>query len=118
LADAAETAQKGPPETGLEVFLRTVGLELAENRGLSAPVWGELAPIPLVEHLGRLSTQLLEGAQRAGSVSQRVTPDDVAAAVWALRGVIQSEQIDVRRRGRKLWQRHLETILLGFRHST
>lgn len=118
LIDAAETARKEPPESGLEVFLRTVGVELAEKGGLSAPVWGELAPGPLVQQLRGLSTKLLKGAQREGTIDKDVTPDDIAAAVWALRGVIHSEQIDPSRRGRKLWQRHLETILRGFRSQS
>lgn len=117
LIDAAETAMAGPPEAGLEIFLRTVGLELAEKGGLSAPIWGELAPGPLVKQLRGLSTKLLRNAQREGSISKDVTPDDIAAAVWALRGVIHSERIDPSRRGRELWRRHLETILRGFRND-
>jgi AcrR family transcriptional regulator len=115
LIDAAEIAGQAAPDVGLEMFLRTVGVELAEKGGLSAPIWGELAPGPLVERLRELSTQLLRRAQRAGSVRKDVTPDDVAAAVWALRGVIHSERTDPDRRGRELWKRHLETILRGFR---
>jgi len=117
LIDAAETAMTGPPEAGLEIFLRTVGLELAEKGGLSAPIWGELAPRPLVKHLRGLSTKLLRNAQREGSISKDVTPDDIAAAVWALRGVIHSERVDPSRRGRELWRRHLETILRDFRND-
>ena len=115
LIDLAESAGQAPPESGLEVFLRTVGFELAEKGGLSAPMWGELAPEQLVEHLRGLSTELLRRAQRAGSVRNDVTPDDITAAVWALRGVIHSERTDPGRRGRELWRRHLETILRGFR---
>ncbi|GAB7067118.1 TetR/AcrR family transcriptional regulator [Mycobacterium hodleri] len=114
LVEAAETAATGPADRGLETFLRTVGVELAQKSGLSAPVWGELAPEPVVEELRRLSTELLIGAQRAGAVRADVTPDDVAAAVWALRGVIASERVDPERRGAQLWRRHLETILRGF----
>lgn len=114
LVDVATTAAGGPPETGLETFLRTVGVELAKKPGLSAPVWGELAPEPVVDHLRRLSTELLHGAQRAGAVRDDVTPDDVAAAVWALRGVIHSERNDPRHNGAELWRRHLDTILRGF----
>ena len=66
LIDAAETAAEAPPEAGLEVFLQTVGVELAEKGGLSAPMWGELAPKQLVEHLRALSTELLRRAQREG----------------------------------------------------
>ena len=114
LVDVATAAASGPPETGLETFLRTVGVELAEKSGLSAPMWGELAPTPIVEDLRRLSTELLVGAQRTGAVRADVTPDDVAAAVWALRGVIHSERNDPTHQGAELWRRHLETILRGF----
>lgn len=118
LIDLAETAGQAPPEVGLEIFLRTVGVELAEKGGISAPIWGELAPGPLVEHLRGLSTQLLRRAQRAGAVRKDVTPDDITAAVWALRGVIDSERTDPGRHGRELWRRHLETILRGFRDGS
>ncbi|WP_193045489.1 TetR/AcrR family transcriptional regulator [Mycolicibacterium baixiangningiae] len=118
LIDAAEAAMAGPPDAGVEVFLRTVGVELAEKRGLSAPIWGELAPGLLVERLRGLCAKLLIRAQGAGSVSEDVTPDDIAAAVWALRGVIHSERTDPSRHGRDLWQRHLETILRGFRNAS
>jgi hypothetical protein len=114
LVDLATTAACGPPETGLETFLRTVGVELAEKSGLSAPMWGELAPKPVVDDLRRLSTELLVGAQRAGAVRADVTPDDVTAAVWALRGVVHSERNDRAHHGAELWRRHLETILRGF----
>jgi hypothetical protein len=94
-----------------------VGVELAAKAGLSAPVWGELAPEPLVEELRRRSTELLRRAQRAGAARADVTPDDITAAVWALRGVIQSERTDPARHGHELWRRHLETILRGFRSA-
>jgi hypothetical protein len=57
---------------------------------------------------------LLTGAQRAGAVRDDVTPADVTAAIWALRGVIGSERVDPAHRGAELWRRHLETILRGF----
>lgn len=114
LIDVAREAGQEPPEKGLETFLRTVGVELAEKGGLSAPVWGELAPGALVEELRDLSTELLIQAQRAGAVRADVAPDDIAAAVWALRGVIHSERLDPARTGLQLWRRHLDTILRGF----
>ncbi|WP_173008585.1 TetR/AcrR family transcriptional regulator [Mycolicibacterium sp. P1-18] len=114
LVEAAEAAARGPSDRGLETFLRTVGVELAQKSGLSAPKWGELAPEAIVEELRRLSTELLTGAQRAGAVRADVTPDDVTAAIWAVRGVIGSERVDPSHRGAELWRRHLETILRGF----
>jgi AcrR family transcriptional regulator len=115
LIDVAAEAEQSPPNTGLELFLRTVGVELAGKAGLSAPIWGELAPKPLVEELRRRSTDLLLSAQDAGAVRADVTPDDITIAVWALRGVIQSERTDPAHQGEQLWRRHLETILRGFR---
>ena len=117
LIDVAVIAEQSPPEAGLDVFLRTVGVELAAKAGLSAPVWGELAPEALVEELRRRSTELLRRAQRAGAARADLTPDDITAAVWALRGVIQSEHTDPAHHGHKLWRRHLETILRGFRSA-
>jgi AcrR family transcriptional regulator len=117
LIDVAVIAEQSPPEAGLDVFLRTVGVELAAKAGLSAPVWGELAPEALVEELRRRSTELLRRAQRAGAARADVTPDDITAAVWALRGVIQSERTDPAHHGHELWRRHLETILRGFRSA-
>lgn len=115
LIDVAAVAEQAPPAKGLEVFLRTVGVELAEKGGLSAPMWGGLSPEPLVEELRSRSTTLLRRAQRAGTVRAAVTPDDITAAVWALRGVIESERVDPARRGSGLWQRHLATTMRGFR---
>lgn len=114
LIAVAHEATQAPPDKGLETFLRTVGVELAEKGGLSAPVWGELAPRALVDELRDLSTELLTRAQTAGAVRADVTPDDIAVAVWALRGVIHSERLDPDRRGQTLWRRHLDTILRGF----
>jgi AcrR family transcriptional regulator len=115
LIDVARTAEQAPPERGLDTFLRTVGIELARKAGLSAPVWGDLAPQSLVEELRGLSSKLLRRAQRVGAVRADVNPDDITAAVWALRGVIHSERTDPTHRGQELWRRHLETILRGFR---
>jgi AcrR family transcriptional regulator len=114
LIDIAGDAEQAPPEDGLRVFLSTVGVELAEKSGLSAPVWGELAPRPLVDELRRRSTALLTRAQDAGAVRPDIRAEDINAAVWALRGVIGSERLDPAHRGRELWRRHLDVILRGF----
>lgn len=114
LIDVAEIAEQAPADDGVELFLRTVGVELAEKSGLSAPVWGDLAPRDLVEELRRRSAELLARAQAAGAVRADLTPDDITIAVWALRGVVQSERIDPAHRGRRRWQRHLDTIMRGF----
>ena len=118
LIDVTEEAEQAPPQTCLDVFFSTVGVELAEKAGLSAPVWGDLAPQPLVEELRRRSTDLLRRAQRADVVREDVTPDDVTAVVWALRGVIHSERADQAHHGQVLWRRHLDTVMRGFRNDS
>ncbi|WP_308160624.1 TetR/AcrR family transcriptional regulator [Mycolicibacterium goodii] len=114
LIDVAEIAEQASAEDGVELFLRTVGVELAEKSGLSAPVWGDLAPRDLVAELRRRSAGLLTRAQTAGAMRADLTPDDITIAVWALRGVVQSERIDPAHCGRQRWERHLDTIMRGF----
>jgi hypothetical protein len=58
-----------------------------------------------------------ESLRPRGAARADVTPDDITAAVWALRGVIQFERTDPVHHGHKLWRRHLETILRGFRSA-
>jgi AcrR family transcriptional regulator len=110
----ADEAAAAPASECLDVFLQTVGVELAGKAGLAAPVWGAVAPTALVEELRARTGALLKRAQAAGAVRVDVTPADVTAAVWALRGVISSEFGDPVHRGQELWRRHLRTILRGF----
>ena len=73
------------------------GRRTADKAGLAADVWGSLAPRLLVEELRRRSAALLSRAQRAGAIRDAVTPADVAAAVWAVRGVVQASRAGVGR---------------------
>ena len=114
LIELAEEAERAPAQKCVDVFLQTVGVELAAKAGLSAPMWGELAPQPLVEELRGRSAALLARAKQAKTIRTDVTPADVTAAIWAIRGVIQSERNDPAHHGKELWRRHLRTILRGF----
>jgi AcrR family transcriptional regulator len=114
LVALAEDAEKAPAHECLDVFLQTVGVELAEKAGLSAWQWGDLAPRPLVAELQRRSAALLARAQQAEAVRNDLTPADITAAVWAIRGVIHSERTTSVHAGQELWRRHLRTILDGF----
>ena len=114
LIDLAETPTRHRRRNASTCSWRRSGVELAEKAGLSAPVWGELAPEPLVEELRRRSAALLARAQESEAVRADVLPADISAAVWAIRGVIHSERLDPRLRGQHLWRRHLTTILRGF----
>ncbi len=108
LLTAAQEAHAAPDERCLGVFLHTVGAELVCKSGLSAYLWGDLAPQPLVEELRQQSEALLSRAQRAGAVRHDVTSADVTATVWALRGIVAAGGPD------DLWRRHLDTVLRGF----
>jgi AcrR family transcriptional regulator len=113
LIDLAESAGEAPPEHCVDVFLNTVGAELADKAGLAADVWGSLAPHPLVEELRSRSAALLSRAQRAGAIRDAVTQSDVAAAVWAVRGVVQANRAGVGGLDDDAWKRHLDTVLRG-----
>lgn len=109
LLTAAQEAVSAPDERCLAVFLHTVGAELARKSGLSAYVWGDLAPQPLVEQLRLQSAELLSRSQRAGAIRDDVTPADVTTTVWALRGIVAAGA------GDDVWRRHLDTVLRGLR---
>jgi AcrR family transcriptional regulator len=113
LIDLAEAAEEAPPEHCVDVFLNTVGAELADKAGLAADVWGVLAPHPLVEELRSRSAALLSRAQRAGAIRDAVTQSDLAAAVWAVRGVVQATRAGVGGLDDGAWKRHLDTVLRG-----
>jgi hypothetical protein len=110
LIDLVHRAYAEPAETCLDVYLHTVGWESAANRGFMHGMWGDLAPAPLVGELEELTTRLLSKAQDGG-VNDDVTVGDIAAAVWALRGIIAGSgeaAPDARRR-------HVTYLLAGFR---
>ncbi|WP_329251893.1 TetR/AcrR family transcriptional regulator [Actinoallomurus sp. NBC_01490] len=110
LIDLAHQAYAEPAATCLDVYLHTVGWGLAANRGFMHGMWGDLAPAPLVGELEELTTRLLAKAQEGG-VSGEVTVGDIAAAVWALRGIIStSGEI-----ASDAWRRHVTYLLAGFR---
>jgi AcrR family transcriptional regulator len=110
LLDLARRAYAEPAETCLDVYLDTVGWELAANRGFMHGMWGDLAPAPLVRELEELTTRLLARA-RDGGVTGEVTVGDIAAAIWALRGIIAtSGEI-----APDAWRRHVTYLIAGFR---
>lgn len=107
----AAEAGRHEPDVALGEFLRTVGWQIATSRGILPRSWGELARPEQVSRLQELTAELLAGAQRSGSVNNQLTLTDVAMAVWALRGVIEtSGSVDP-----DVWQRHLAVVMAGFR---
>jgi AcrR family transcriptional regulator len=110
LADEALTE---PPERCLDRFLETVGYELAARRGFMHGMWGELAPAELIAELQARTQQLLKKAQDGGGIREQVGVDDIAATVWALRGIIHTSEQSVP----GTWRRHLTYTLAGFRSA-
>jgi len=111
LLTLADEALAEPPERCLDRFLETVGYELAARRGFMHGMWGELAPAELIAELRARTQRLLEQAQDGGGIREQVTVDDIAAAVWALRGIIHTSD----QSAPGTWRRHLTYTLAGFR---
>jgi AcrR family transcriptional regulator len=110
LIDLAHQAHDEPPQQCLDVYLDTVGWELAANRGFMHGMWGELAPAELVRKLEELTGRLLARARRGG-ISEQVTVGDIAAAIWAIRGIVHTSG-EV---APDAWRRHVTYLLAGFR---
>jgi AcrR family transcriptional regulator len=107
----AELARERPGAECLEAYLLTVGHELAAHRGLVQGDWGDALPAELFHQLRALTGELIAKAQAAGAVSAGVTIGDVAATVWALRGILQtSAEVTP-----EAWRRHVSYVLAGFR---
>ena len=115
LIELARQAEAAPPEKCIELFLETVGWELADKAGFTHTLWGELSPWALIDELAELADQLLRRAQQSGAIHASVTHDDIAAAVWALRGVVQASRTADNEIEREAWRRHLAFVLAGFR---
>ena len=111
LLEWGERAYAEPPGNCLDTYLATVGWELAANRGFMHGMWGELAPAPLVGELEELTGRILAKAQEGGGISPEVTVGDIAAAIWALRGIIHTSG----ETAPHAWRRHVTYLLAGFR---
>ncbi|MET7950796.1 helix-turn-helix domain-containing protein [Micromonospora sp. NPDC005324] len=111
LVELAGQALTEPPQRCLDVYFETVGYQLAAKRGFLHGMWGELAPTQLVAELEARTGQLLDRAQRGGGVQPSVTLADIAATIWALRGIIHTAGGTAP----DAWRRHLAYVLAGLR---
>ncbi len=114
LLDLAKAAEQVPPEKCVDVFLETVGYELADKAGLTESIWGDLAPRALIVDLRQRTAALLARAQEAGAIRRDLTPADITATVWALRGVVQGSRLRGARPDNAMWRRHLSHVLDSF----
>jgi AcrR family transcriptional regulator len=107
----AQAALAEPPERCLDTYLLTVAHELAASRGLTHGDWAHIAPARPVAELRSLTATLLQKAQDGGGISKHLTVGDIAAAIWALRGIIQtSDHV-----APDAWRRHAAFLLAGYR---
>ena len=114
LVELANEADQASPELCVDVFLETVGYELADKAGLTSYVWGDLAPRSLVDELRRRVAELLARAQKAGAMRADLTSADITATVWALRGVVQGGRAGSTQLDDAAWRRHLAHVLDSF----
>ncbi|GAA5207342.1 TetR/AcrR family transcriptional regulator [Streptomyces thinghirensis] len=98
-----------PVEQRLTHFLRTVGLHLALSHAILPHQFGQMATAEQRERLYALVAELLEDGRQAGVLAPDVTLSDVAAAVWALRGIIETTDPIAP----DAWERHLDVIVAG-----
>lgn len=108
-AAAAEALQLQDGQ-GLEVYLRSVAEHLARHRGCLSRMWDARRPERLEVHRARI-TQLLRAAQDAGTVRADVTPPELVAVGWALRGIAESADADAA----SACRRHLDLVFSGLR---
>jgi AcrR family transcriptional regulator len=113
LIELAKDAELAPPRRCVDMFLETVGYELADKAGLAAALWGDLAPQALIDELSQRSAQLLARAQEAGAIRTDLTQADITTTVWALRGVVQASR-PTDTGPDAPWRRHLDHILNSF----
>jgi AcrR family transcriptional regulator len=117
LIDLARQAEAAGPEGCVDLFLETVGWELAQKTGFSHTMWGDLAPSAEIAELASISAALLARAQSVGVIRPDVVPADIAAAVSALRGIIASTNDARYGLPQEAWRRHLAYVLAGFRSA-
>jgi AcrR family transcriptional regulator len=114
LVELAGNALSEPPQRCLDVYLETVGYQLAAKHGFMHGMWGELAPAELVAELEVRTSQLLDRAQHGGGIQESVTVADIAVTIWALRGIIHTAgETDP-----DAWRRHAAYVLAGLRGSS
>ena len=114
MVDAAQRALEVAPELAVPAFLVGVGEVQARHAGCLPLLWssGE----ECTEILGELRVaghQVLQRAKDAGAVRAELTYEDLAMALWALKGVIEStHEVEP-----TLWRRTLELLLHGMKPS-
>lgn len=109
---AAETALGDEHSgEGLERYLRAAATLLAERRSFLPMVWQGSRRLTKIHQLRASIATLLARAQQHGTISPDVTGPDITAAMWSLRGVMETSHGVAP----DAWQRQLDFLLAGMR---
>jgi AcrR family transcriptional regulator len=113
LAVATEALENLPPDIAFSEFLGTVGQLQADHSGCLARLWSAVRKSAVRADIETVARQLLQRAQRAGSVRRDVVYEDVVLLQWSVRGVIESSAPAAP----DAWKRHLELMLAALAPS-
>jgi AcrR family transcriptional regulator len=96
---------------GLEDFLRAIGQSFADHARYADLLLSRPADPEASRRIRAALGELTERAVAAGTVNPDITPGDVLAVVWAIRGIVQA----VGEVAPTVWRRHLDIHLAGMR---
>jgi AcrR family transcriptional regulator len=99
---------------GLERFLFAAGHIQADARGTLGRMWNDDATSQLRDNYRATVAELLEHAQRAGTIREDATLTDVDVLLWSVRGIIDVTGAN----STAAWRRLLEIAITGLRPST
>ncbi len=114
LAAAVEIAEShaatGDP-AALIGYLWDVSRLLASQPGIIRRIWNFPGSTELTDRSRQAQARLLRQAQSGGVVRRDLTVEDVAVALWAITGILDT----ARSLPHSGWERHLEIVLIGWR---
>ena len=111
MISAADQALARSDGRGLEDFLRAIGQSFADHARYAGLLLSRPADPEASRRIRAALAELAGRAVAAGTVNPDVTPGDVLAVVWAIRGIVQAAG----EAAPTVWRRHLDIHLAGLR---
>ncbi|MGO8961824.1 MAG: TetR/AcrR family transcriptional regulator [Streptosporangiaceae bacterium] len=108
---AAERALARPDGDGLEELLRALGQSFADHARYASMLLQRPADATTGRRVRAAIDELTARAAAAGAINPAITPGDVVALIWAMRGLVQAAG-EV---APGAWQRFLDIQLAGMR---
>ncbi|HEV2633873.1 MAG TPA: helix-turn-helix domain-containing protein [Actinocrinis sp.] len=114
LVELGEQALDGDDGTGLEYYVRVICQSFADHRRWAGLLLPQASRTQYAGEVVReLLVKFLDNAQRDGTISAEVTPGDVMAMLWSMRGLIEA----VGDMAPECWKRYLDIHLSGMRSA-